>query len=590
MRATYRGAQIAPFWDNGAAMAASGIFRSAAGTLLCLSWGLANISSAQTCALSLVPGAAANAQAYAQLADRYFQRKQTACAVVALEQGTRLAPKDPQLFYMLGRALHEAGRPEASQKAFARAVALDPTLAQAHLALGVVDHDLGDRDAALREWTRALQLDPASPVALDWVAKARMEAGQDTAAIDLLRAAHRDEPAEVDLLLAMSHAGMADQAIAPALATLRLHPSWRSLRLATAIVLTQRNRFQDASDLLAPALASNPHDAEMQLESLRILVLNGDLARAATAAKRYLAEHPESFDGLYLSGLIARKDGEPAAAVEQLQAALALKPAHFDTLFNLGAAEAALQRWSAARQHLEQAVALRPTEAEPHFQLAGVLRHHLGDEAAAKRQMLTYQHALAHRSRRDRNISVASQAAQQLARGDAKEAATLYRELVDDEPDNAVTWYNLALALDRTQELQGEVAALRKALQLKPTFAAALNQLGFLQASKGENKEAEVSFREAIRSAPQFAEAENNLGSLLASQGRNDEAERQFREAVAANPRLAEGWTNLAATLAARSQFIEAREAAQRAVALEPANANAVALLRELPSAASATH
>ncbi len=50
-----------------------------------------------------------------------------------------------------------------------------------------------DRQLALDEWEHMLQLDPTSAVALDWMAKARIEAGQYTAAIDLLRTANRDQ-------------------------------------------------------------------------------------------------------------------------------------------------------------------------------------------------------------------------------------------------------------------------------------------------------------------------------------------------------------------------------------------------------------
>jgi len=541
-----------------------------------------SFAAAESCVAVRGMGQPTSPEAYRQRADVYRQRGEKGCAADALEAAARLLPSDASLQLSFGQALYEASRVERAREVLEHAALIAPTSVETHLALGVVEHDLGNRDLALREWEHALQLDPSSAIALDWVSKARIEAGQYTAAVDLLLTAARDENAEVDLLLARSHAGMADQSIAPAMAALARHPGWLKVRLALAVVLTQRNRYQDAADLLKPALTMEPGDQDLQLENLRVLVLKGDLAEAKPASADYLKRFPNSFDGLYLAGLIQRKEGQYEAAIAELSAAIAQRPKHFDVLFNLGASEIGLKRWSAAKQHLEAAVALNPGEADAHFQLGTVLRA-TGDEAGAKIQLTAYQKCLRDRSRLDRDVSLASQASDKMRAGDAAAAILLYHDLLQDEPDNPVTWYNLAMVLDDAKDTKEEETALETAIRLRKNFAAAENQLGYLQAAAGRNREAELSFRAATSDAPQYAEADNNLGSLLASEGKDQLAEQYFRSAVDANPRLAEAWTNLAAVLAQRSDFRGSREAVQKALLVEPTNPTAAALLKQLP-------
>jgi len=187
----------------------------------------------------------------------------------------------------------------------------------------------------------------------------------------------------------------------------------------------------------------------------------------------------------------------------------------------------------------------------------------------------------------------AGQAALALDSGNAVQAVALYREAIEAQPQDAVLEYDLALALDRAanpsaEGLAQERSALEKAIELKPGFAAAENQLGFVLARAGETEAAEKHFRSALTTAPRFAEAANSLGTLLGQEGRDTEAEVHFRSAVSANPRYVRAWVNLAATLASESHFAEAREAVASALKVDPNDQDALRLRQMLASAQSA--
>ena len=205
--------------------------------------------------------------------------------------------------------------------------------------------------------------------------------------------------------------------------------------------------------------------------------------------------------------------------------------------------------------------------------------------------MKLYQQRLATQAFHDEVVSLSAQASLKLRSGDAAGAALLEHQILAKNPGDAVHWFDLALALDASSAYAEESDALKQAVRLRPDFAPALNQLGYVQARAGQAAQADPSLRAAIAAAPQYAEAENNLGSLLSETGRNTEAEACFRSAVAANPRAIDAWINLAATLAGRGRYDEARQAVESALSIQPSNQDAEqlrAMLSQMPEAQSA--
>jgi tetratricopeptide (TPR) repeat protein len=516
---------------------------------------------------------------------RWFEAKgQFECAAEVYHRQVSLAPKSANAHLFLGRALQASGMRDEAALELNHAVDLDPSSKAARLALGALEHDRGNQAEALSQWQEVIHLDPESVTALDWIAKTRIEAHQYTAALDLLASAPDSEDLVVDRVIASSKAAFFEEAIDVGMKAIEKHPDWLRLRMAVATILVQRNRFQEAVALLETAIRGQPNDLDLKTLFLRVLVLMGDMSKSKPYAADFLEHHPGNFDGLYLNGLLERQDGDYDAALLHLKAAEAMQPDHFDVHFNVGATLAKLHRNEEAKAELEEAMALDDSGADVHFQLAGVLRS-LPDAAGAKKQMGIYQERLRSRALHDQTVSLAAQAAQKLSAGDAAGAVEAENEILKILPGDAVHFYDLSLAEDSLKDFAAEQVALKRAVELRPDFALAYNQLGYLAIHDNDQTAAEGYFRKAIASAPQYAEAESNLGSLLAREGKDAEAEQYFRAAVAANPRYTDAWINLAASLAARSMFTEAREAVQNALRVEPANLDAVQLLAMLPAA-----
>jgi CRISPR-associated protein Csy1 len=107
---------------------------------------------------------------------------------------------------------------------------------------------------------------------------------------------------------------------------------------------------------------------------------------------------------------------------------------------------------------------------------------------------------------------------------------------LDLDPANPSVHYASAQLLEHSGDVRAAIASLEHAVQLKPTFVAALQLLGILQAESGSVRAAVDTFIRAVAVDPANARAYNNLGNALRKLGRQDEARAAFERAVALRP------------------------------------------------------
>ncbi len=125
-------------------------------------------------------------------------------------------------------------------------------------------------------------------------------------------------------------------------------------------------------------------------------------------------------------------------------------------------------------------------------------------------------------------------------------------QLVDLQPDAVLAHYNLGIAQEARQKFSAAEASYRKALSLDPNFAEAHNNLGSVLIHQGQFREAERCFRQAVALDPQLSDVYYNLGSVLVEIGQQEnridafqEAEIQLRHALLQNPDFADVYYNL---------------------------------------------
>jgi len=110
----------------------------------------------------------------------------------------------------------------------------------------------------------------------------------------------------------------------------------------------------------------------------------------------------------------------------------------------------------------------------------------------------------------------------------------------------------------------------RRALEIKPDFAGAHNNLGVALKELGQFAAAQASYQRALQSKPDYAVAHNNLGNVLKECGQLDAALASYRKAVEFEPDYAEAHSNLSILLKDLGQNEDALASNRRALELQP--------------------
>jgi len=120
-----------------------------------------------------------------------------------------------------------------------------------------------------------------------------------------------------------------------------------------------------------------------------------------------------------------------------------------------------------------------------------------------------------------------------IAAGAAQEAADLLEKRVEAAPEDAEAHLLLGTARALLAQRTASLEALRRAVSLRPRWAAGHHALCMGLARFGETEAAQASCEAALEADPELAAAHVNLGMILAAQDRLAEAEDHFTKALA---------------------------------------------------------
>jgi tetratricopeptide (TPR) repeat protein len=151
-------------------------------------------------------------------------------------------------------------------------------------------------------------------------------------------------------------------------------------------------------------------------------------------------------------------------------------------------------------------------------------------------------------------------------------AVGIWRDAVLNQPADAMSHYNLGVALLDENRPQEAIRAFESTLRIEPDHTKALDNLGMALERVGRPADAVAPLEEALRIDPDDAVAHNNLGSVLIAVGRAPEAITHLERALALmgdQPR-AIVYANLGRALAATGRPEEALARLEEAGRLGP--------------------
>jgi Tfp pilus assembly protein PilF len=155
------------------------------------------------------------------------------------------------------------------------------------------------------------------------------------------------------------------------------------------------------------------------------------------------------------------------------------------------------------------------------------------------------------------------------------EAEAAYRQAIELKPDYALAYNNLGKVLHDQGRVDEAIAEYQKAIQLDPKIAMAHANLGGALYNKGRVDEAMTECQKALELDPKNAIAHNNLGLVLERKGRWDEGIAEYQQAIKLDPKFAIAHNNLGNSLKSKGQVDEAIAEYQKALELDPKYAHA---------------
>jgi tetratricopeptide (TPR) repeat protein len=475
---------------------------------------------------------------YAGLGNWFADRKEFECAAEAFASASRLQPTSATLAYLWGLSLFSAGEDEKALAPLNQAAGIDPNDIRPHLVLGALLDRMKKTTESEAEWRAALAIDPDSTTALDSLSQEMVDEKDYAGVFALLdrpgTSSTRTAQQSLNLGLACVGTGQLELAIKVLREGLNDNPASAPIANQLALVLMLHGRDEEAFAVLNLAIAKHPDDVATEVLYLRTLV-SSHSAKAAEFARKLLAANPDQWEVLYLSALLESEEGDFATARTHLERSIALNPNYYQTHAELGNVLTKANELPGAREQLEKAIALGDNEPEVQYNLAMVLKRQ-GDAAGAQETLRVYQRLKEARSGRVQAAGKSEEADQAMAAGDAAQAATLYRQALEDDPEEAILWYKLSRALDKRKDVDGEKAALQKAIALNPKLAEALNQMGYLAVHEDNPAQAESYFRAAVQASPSYVAAWVNLAATLASEAKWDEAQKAVAQALTVDP------------------------------------------------------
>jgi tetratricopeptide (TPR) repeat protein/TolB-like protein len=177
-----------------------------------------------------------------------------------------------------------------------------------------------------------------------------------------------------------------------------------------------------------------------------------------------------------------------------------------------------------ARRSLERAVVLDSTFAMAYFRLAGTYSS-LG-EPRLLRSASEQAYNLRDRVTRKEALFIESQYALRV-QSDREKAYHLLRQIAEEFPKEKEIFFRLSF-----YAAEDTIARLKQALALDPSYGAALNNLGYAYARRGEYQQALEAFERYAAAYPADANPYDSMGEMFYFMGRLDDAIAKFKEAL----------------------------------------------------------
>lgn len=286
----------------------------------------------------------------------------------------------------------------------------------------------------------------------------------------------------------------------------------------------------------------------------------------------------------YIIAQIYENEGSIDKAISGYKEALRLDPENYTICISLASAYLKKNDIAQAIDYLHLAARINPEAVEAHAVLALLYLLQNKQDLAAQE----YELAIKNASRQDpKNTTLyKSLGFLYLKQNRLTDAESVFKMLIQLAPSEAEGYFFLAVISERMNNKKATEEYLKKALQVNPDYAEALNYLGYFYVEEGRNlAEAEKMIRKALQFDPDNGAYIDSLGWLYFKQGKLKEA-RQELERAASLIEDAEVYEHLGDVNFKLGDWEKTRENWQKSLELDPQRESVKIKLKNLPQEA----
>jgi len=461
---------------------------------------------------------------------------------------TELAPKDADSWVWLGRLQSASQNTDAAERAFKKALEIEPENEDGLTGLATVLGIKGDEAGAAELLKKASEKNP-SPDSLKRLADAYEQKKEYGLAADTLRRALELNP-----------------------------PDGPDIERKMAMLLISAERYDDALAAYEELVGDDPTDADSYLRISQIYRQKKDLVKAREASEKAKAIDPNNIQVRLNELYILQAEGKPAEAIEVMKSILqqtesrTYDPAQLENRTELLEQLAVMQEFADQTQPAvdtyRQMATLDPTKA-PHAS-AAIIGAYMGGKEYPKAQEEADAAIKKFPNDREVRVSRASLLAEmgktdaavadvkklldgkddrgiELALSelyvkgrkfdDAAKALDAAEKMSESQDDKIDVWFKRGAMYERQKNVAAAETEFRKVLAVMPDNPATLNYLGYMLTDRNLRlPEALAMIQKALDRDPNNGAYLDSLGWAFFRLNRIPEAEDAMRRAVELTP------------------------------------------------------
>jgi len=420
-----------------------------------------------------------------ELALEYLQQKDTAEALILLQEILDRKPDHVEALILYGRIMQERDNLEQAKQAYEKAIALDRSRENVFLLLGRIYLGEENDSEALRIFQALVEEHPRSYPGHYFLGKLFARQERYEAAEQEYKKALEIEPAllepRFELLILYQRQGKPPAVLIDTYEKiLDNNPGNVQAMMELGLLYWKNNRKEKAQELFAELGQRSGNSFEVILKVIQTYLETDRYPDGLTVIEGMLEAAPENSDLQYLAGLAyyGQKNFDPA--LEHFSRVRTESRFYKDAVVHIAFIHQEQGNTEKAVAFLAEAIRSDPDNSEYYYYLG------------------TFQES--------------NEAFQK--------AVEALEEAIERSPEKTKYRFRLGVVYDKWGQKEASIEIMRDVIELDPTHASALNYLGYTYADLGRNlDEAERLIKKALEYKPNDGYITDSLGWVYYKQG-----------------------------------------------------------------------